>query len=131
MTVNTSGGTPTLTLNDGGTATYNGGSGTNALTFSYTVGAGQNTPDLMVTAINLDGATVQDGAGNAANLSLAGLSQGSPQIDTTAPTVTSVVATAGELRYRQDGDADTRHERGRDGHRHTDAYAQRRRHRDL
>src|SRR5258708_3896764 len=32
-------GTPTLTLNDGGTATYTGGSGTNALTFSYTVGA--------------------------------------------------------------------------------------------
>ena len=38
VTVNTSGGTPTLTLNDGGTATYTGGSGTNALTFSYTVG---------------------------------------------------------------------------------------------
>ena len=37
VTVNTTGGTPTLTLNDGGTATYTGGSGTNALTFSYTV----------------------------------------------------------------------------------------------
>ena len=37
------GGTPTLTLNDGGTATYSGGSGTSALTFSYTVAAGQNT----------------------------------------------------------------------------------------
>ena len=36
MTV--AGGTPTLTLNDGGTATYTGGTGTNALTFSYTVG---------------------------------------------------------------------------------------------
>ena len=34
MTV--AGGTPTLTLNDGGTATYTGGSGSNALTFSYT-----------------------------------------------------------------------------------------------
>jgi large repetitive protein len=33
-------GTPTLTLNDGGTATYTGGSGTTALTFSYTVGSG-------------------------------------------------------------------------------------------
>ena len=31
-------GTPTLTLNDGGTATYKSGSGTSALTFSYTVG---------------------------------------------------------------------------------------------
>ena len=57
MTV--AGGTPTLTLNDGGTATYTGGSGTNALTFSYTVGAGQNTADLAVTAVNLNGATDQ------------------------------------------------------------------------
>ena len=36
-------GKPTLTLNDGGTATYASGSGTNALTFTYTVAAGQNT----------------------------------------------------------------------------------------
>ena len=35
--VTVAGGTPTLTLNDGGTATYVSGSGTNALTFSYTV----------------------------------------------------------------------------------------------
>ena len=40
---------PDADLNDGGTATYTGGSGTNALTFSYTVAAGQNTPDLAVT----------------------------------------------------------------------------------
>ena len=57
VTVNTTGGTPTLTLNDGGTATYTGGTGTNALTFSYTVAAGQNTADLAVTAVNLNGAT--------------------------------------------------------------------------
>ena len=38
------GGTPTLTLNDGGTATYTGGSGTNALTFSYTVAPGRTPP---------------------------------------------------------------------------------------
>ena len=62
------GGTPTLTLNDGGTATYTGGSGTNALTFSYTVGAGQNTAALAATAVNLNAATITDGAGNAANL---------------------------------------------------------------
>ena len=91
VTVNTSGGTPTLTFNDGGTATYVSGSGTNTLTFSYTVAAGQNTPDLMVTAVSLNGATVQDGSGNAANFSLTGVTQGSPQIDTTAPTVASVV----------------------------------------
>ena len=90
VTVNTAGGTPTLTLNDGGTATYISGSGSNALTFSYTVAAGQNTPDLTVTAVNLNGATITDGAGNAANLSLTGLTQGSPQIDTTAPTISSI-----------------------------------------
>ena len=83
MTV--AGGTPTLTLNDGGTATYTGGSGTSALTFSYTVGAGQNTAALTATAVNLNSATITDGAGNAANLSLSGLSQIGPQIDTTAP----------------------------------------------
>ena len=84
--VTVSGGTPTLTLNDGGTATYTGGSGTSALTFSYTVGAGQNTPDLTVTAVNLNAATVTDGAGNAANLSGAVTNPAGTQIDTTAPT---------------------------------------------
>ena len=96
VTVNTTGGTPTLTLNDGGTATYVSGSGTNALTFSYTVGAGQNTSALAATAVNLNGGTIKDGAGNAANLSLTGLTQTGPQIDTTAPTVSSVTATAGD-----------------------------------
>ena len=90
--VTVAGGTPTLTLNDGGTATYVGGSGTSALTFSYTVGAGQNTADLAATAVNLNAATITDGAGNAANLSLGGVTQSGPQIDTTAPTVASVVA---------------------------------------
>ena len=83
--VTVAGGTPTLTLNDGGTATYTGGSGTDALTFSYTVAAGQNTSDLMATAVNLNSATVTDSAGNAANLSLTGLTQTGPQIDTTTP----------------------------------------------
>ena len=52
--VTVAGGIPTLTLNDGGTAGYTGGSGSNALTFSYTVAAGQNTPSLTVTAVNLN-----------------------------------------------------------------------------
>ena len=90
--VTVAGGTPTLTLNDGGTATYTGGNGTNALTFSYTVGAGQNTAGLAVTGVNLGTATVKDSAGNAAGFSLTGLTQTGPQIDTTAPTVSSVVA---------------------------------------
>ena len=89
--VTVAGGTPTLTLNDGGTATYTGGSGSNALTFSYTVGAGQNTSALAATAVNLNSATVTDGAGNAADLSLTGLTQTGPQIDTTTPTISSLV----------------------------------------
>ena len=60
MTV--AGGTPTLTLNDGGTATYTGGSGSNTLSFSYTVAAGQNTAALAVTAVNLNNATVTGAA---------------------------------------------------------------------
>jgi beta-glucanase (GH16 family) len=77
----------TLTLNDGGTATYTSGSGTNALTFSYTVAAGQNTTDLAVTAVNLNAATVTDAAGNAAVLTAAVTTlAGMLQIDTTAPT---------------------------------------------
>ena len=83
VTVNTSGGTPTLTLNDGGVATYTGGSGTTALTFSYTVGAGQNTSSLAATAVNLNGATVTNANGNA-NLSLSGLTQNGPQVDGTS-----------------------------------------------
>jgi parallel beta-helix repeat protein len=83
-------GKPTLTLNDGGTATYASGSGTNALTFNYTVAAGQNTPDLMVTAVGLaSGATITSG-GAAANLSLSSVTQSSPQIDTTAPAAPTI-----------------------------------------
>ena len=88
--VTVAGGTPTLTLNDGGTATYASGSGTTALTFNYTVAAGQNTPDLMVSAVNLNSASIDDSAGNAANLSLSSVAQSSPQIDTTTPTVTAI-----------------------------------------
>ena len=79
-------GTPTLTLNDGGTATYAGGSGGTSLTFTYTVLAGQNASSLAVTAINLpNGAAIKNSAGTAATLSLSGLTQAGPQIDTVAP----------------------------------------------
>src|SRR5262249_37408064 len=58
---------------------------TNALTFSYTVGAGQNTSALAATAVTLNSATITDAAGSAAHLSLFGLTQSGPQIDTTPP----------------------------------------------
>ena len=121
--VTVAGGTPTLTLNDGGTATYSGGSGSSALTFSYTVAAGQNTPDLAVTAVNLNAATVTDGAGNAANLSGAvAAPAGTLQIDTATPTVSSLVASGTGISRRhrrsgrrQDRHADAQPERGGDG----------------
>ena len=91
--VTVAGGTPTLTLNDGGTATYDAAHSTStSLVFDYAVAAGQNTAGLAATAVNLNSATVIDGAGNAANFSLSGLVQNGPQIDTTAPTVSSVAA---------------------------------------
>ena len=64
-------GIPTLSLSNGGTATYQSGSGTNVLTFTYPVGS-LATPiaSLAVTAVNLTGgATVTDSFGNEANLS--------------------------------------------------------------
>jgi len=86
VTLNTTGGSPTLTFNDGGTADlYWRQPAPSALTSATRWLAGQNTPDLKVSAVNLNGATLLDGAGNAANLSLTGLTQGSPQIDTTPP----------------------------------------------
>jgi len=81
-------GIPTLSLNDGATATFTGGSGTSALTFSYTVAGGENTADLAVTAFNLlAGATVRDAASNDANLSGAVTNPaGTLVVDTVAPT---------------------------------------------
>lgn len=87
-------GVPTLLLNDGGSASYSAGSGSSTLTFKYKVAAGQNTPALAITGSSLPaGASITDAAGNAANLSAAiGTVPGAVQIDTTAPTVTSVTS---------------------------------------
>jgi hypothetical protein len=108
--VTIAGGTPTLTLNDGGTASYTGGSNSSALTFSYTVLAGQNTGDLVVLSLNPNGAMITDGAGNAANLS--GASNYNPagilQIDTTTPTVSSI-ATSGTGITNGTGDLNVGH----------------------
>ena len=78
-----------LSLSDGGTATYDAAlSSATALTFDYTVQAGENTPALKVTG--LAAGSIQDLAGNAlakvpaANLDL--------QVDTLTPAVSSVTA---------------------------------------
>src|SRR5438067_10568442 len=84
---------PTLTLNDGGTATYTRGPRSTALAFSYTMAAGQNTSDLTVSSLNPGTATITDAAGNATALSGAASNPaGMLQIDTTAPVMSSVVA---------------------------------------
>lgn len=81
-------GTPTLVLNDGGTATYQSGSGTNALVYSHTVSSGENTSDLTVSSA---AGSVADVTGNVANMTLpVGANLGNNSdivIDTTAPTV--------------------------------------------
>ena len=108
--VTVAGGIPTLSLNDGGIASYSGGSGSNALTFSYTVGAGQDINDLVVASFNLNGATVSDAAGNSANLAGAAANPaGILQIDTTAPTVPSVVASGSGIDGSGNGDLNAGH----------------------
>ena len=95
-------GTPTLQLNDSEVATYKTGSGTNSLSFTYTVKAGDNVSDLMVTGLGLTGATITDVAGNP----VSGPAQGDlhlqidttpPKIDTTPPTVSSLSASSNSL----------------------------------
>src|SRR5205085_12038142 len=93
-------GTPTLTLNSGGTATYASGTGTSSLNFNYTVLATQNNVDLnysATTSLALAGGTINDFATNTATLTLPALvspnSLGGSKnihIDTVVPTVSSV-----------------------------------------
>jgi hypothetical protein len=76
VTVDTSAGLPSLLLETGASdrqAVYSSGSGSRTLTFLYTVQAGDRTPQLAYTSANalvLNGATIQDAAGNNADLLL-------------------------------------------------------------
>ncbi|WP_181690008.1 Ig-like domain-containing protein [Stutzerimonas zhaodongensis] len=97
VTVDTTGGTPciTLTLGTGGTvpADYVSGSGTNTLTFRYTVAAGDQDANgiELASAITLNGGTVRDTAGNDA--ALTGIPFGSTAgvlVDAAAPSVSSI-----------------------------------------
>ena len=57
--VTVSGGSPSLTLNDGGTAFYDAKASTSqTLVFDYTVGAGDKTSDLEITSVNLPAGVV-------------------------------------------------------------------------
>ena len=69
-------GIPQLTLETGsidGVATYYSGDGNDSLAFQYIVGMGQNSNDLdyvSTTALELNGGTISDAAGNTATLTL-------------------------------------------------------------
>ena len=100
-------GTPQLTLETGATdrtINYTGGTGTNTLTFSYTVQAGDTSSDLdyqSTTALVLNGGTIKDAAGNDATLTLPATGSGSSLAGSkalvidTAPTITSATYNAG------------------------------------
>jgi hypothetical protein len=98
VTVNTSGGTPSLGLNSGGNAIYNSGSGTSTLTFRYTVATGQNTSDLDYvtrTSLILNGGTIRDVALNYADntLPIVGTFAGAHEIVIDTPSVLKSVIT--------------------------------------
>ncbi|MBF0612494.1 MAG: DUF4347 domain-containing protein, partial [Magnetococcales bacterium] len=113
VTVDTSGGTPYITLETGTTdrnVSYVSGSGCTALLFTYTVQAGDTSSDLDYTstsALTLNSGTIKDAAGNNATLTLASPgaanSLGNAKaivIDTTAPTVSSVTSTTSNGTYK-------------------------------
>lgn len=91
-----SGGTPTLSLNDGGMAAYDAAATAalgdpTKLAFIYTVGASDTPVDtLAVLGRNLNGATITDLAGNAPDYS--GLSVSLPGLSVRPTAVTAVLA---------------------------------------
>ncbi|KAB2860389.1 MAG: hypothetical protein F9K43_22910, partial [Bauldia sp.] len=93
-------GTPELTLNDGGVATYDAASSTPSsgnLTFVYTVGAGEHTGNLAITGVVANGASVQlVSDGRAVDLSTAN-GQYNYQINTPLITTIDAVAAGGNV----------------------------------
>ncbi|NUA30029.1 DUF4347 domain-containing protein [Cupriavidus basilensis] len=88
-------GTPRLALDVGGQtvyADYVSGSGTTALTFRYIVAAGQNDANgIAVTALQANGGTMRDSAGNAIDVSLLGVADTrAVTVDTTPPTAVGI-----------------------------------------
>lgn len=83
----------TLTLDSGGTASYSSGLGTSILTYSYTVGASDNSTDLSITAVNAGDCT--DVGGNAMDTTLPTTNLSANRnmiVDNTDPTILSITA---------------------------------------
>lgn len=106
-------GTPQLTLETGAMdrmVNYASGSGTSTLTFTYTVQAGDTTPDLdyvSTSALTLNGGTIRDAANNNATLTLpapgAANSLGANKnlvIDGVVPVVSSVTSSTANGTYK-------------------------------
>jgi len=96
VTVNTVGGTPSITLAIGSStvyASYVSGSGTSALVFRYTVVSGNTDSDgvALGTSMDLNGGTIKDAAGNNATLTLNSVgSTTSVLVDAIVPSVSSI-----------------------------------------
>lgn len=87
------GGTPSMTMNEGDTATYQSGSGTTSLAFTATVGASANTSKLAVASFNFNGATIVNGSVAANMTGALNPLPGTLVIITTPPAVLTVSAT--------------------------------------
>ena len=95
-------GTPQLTLTTTSPATtavnYTGGTGTDTLTFTYTVAAGNSSADLnyaATTSLALNGGTIKDLVGNNATLTLPGLAAAG-SLATNKNIVIATVAASGD-----------------------------------
>ena len=95
LTIDTTYGSPTLTLNDGAVATFDMTASTStSLVFRSTVAVGENTADLTVTSLTLNGAFIGEAGGTALDASGLAAAPGSETrlvIDTTVPPVTAAV----------------------------------------
>ena len=91
---------------------YTSGTGTNALTFNYTVVEGHLSSDLdyvSTNALALNGGTINDGAGNASTLTLAAPGAASSLgnakaivVDGVLPTIASVSSSSNDGAYKFD-----------------------------
>ena len=100
VTVDTTSGTPYLSLNIGGTAVqaaYASGSGTTALTFTYTVLSGQTDAggiSIDANSLNLNSGTIKDAAANNATITHSAVTDNANyMVDATAPTASVTTAT--------------------------------------
>jgi hypothetical protein len=107
-------GLPQLRLATGsiGTAVYSSGSGTNTLTFDYTIASGQNSNDLdyiPLPPITLNGGTIRDLSTDSYDAAFTFACQGTSGslaaskniiIDTVAPTISRITSTTNNGAYR-------------------------------